>query len=683
MKRLYFIIALYLPFLVLSFLGENTGFRITIDLLLVAALVGSILSLNSRSLIQQTLKFILVIFYLLLLFFSFLETMIYRFAGHGFNDEVFYHVGWESFHIGVAEFGYHLMALAIFMLLIIAVIFYFSRHVKSLHIWQFTAGLILLLVLSFYTSAGRFSAGWFAFNKDYSELLAIDKDVLNALSENGYINSQKVLSKQLISAEAPVKKNLILIYLESFNQFFLDTPPFNKLTPNIQALSNRYQSFEHQNSAYVTIEGIVSSMCGTLLSMRSGNDSFMAGSGYLSNLPCLGDVLNRAGYEQYFLGGAMIEFAGKGDFLLSHGYDHAWGMKHWYKQGLRSKNSFWGLSDVDLFNEALKTIEAADKKEQPYNLTLINLGTHKPGFIYRDCEPLKESEEQFLAAVKCTDLLLSKFINELERKQLLDDTLLVVVADHGIFPNPTMKSVFGDLVYDRRLVGMTNYPDKIAHQPLASYDLAPSILDWLGINHNVQFLFGQSAEEPRHAKHKHLTRYKDWVSGQLVKNSHYACGEQLESGLLSKCDKENVINWMHWSQSQFTQEREKSVIDCKINLKVELNDQVKEVSINNHNYYYDFYYDGYFMTTRKYKKGWFLFHMDEQMHLQKLSYLPLEENSEKAIAKYKQETSDGFNIYVKVQGKDAPAVIKYSDGNGWHQSEKAPGAELALDFCPK
>ena len=37
---------------------------------------------------------------------------------------------------------------------------------------------------------------------------------------------------------------------------------------------------------------------------------------------CLGDILKNSGYENYFVQGANLRFAGKDVFLKSHGFDH-------------------------------------------------------------------------------------------------------------------------------------------------------------------------------------------------------------------------------------------------------------------------------------------------------------------------------------------------------------------------
>ncbi|WP_204351696.1 hypothetical protein, partial [Klebsiella variicola] len=78
--------------------------------------------------------------------------------------------------------------------------------------------------------------------------------------------------------------------------------------------------------------GLVSSMCGVPLTTSQGDENSMDRMGsFLPKAVCLGDYLKQQGYTNHYLGGANGQFAGKGQFLASHGFDEVHDLA-WFKQ---------------------------------------------------------------------------------------------------------------------------------------------------------------------------------------------------------------------------------------------------------------------------------------------------------------------------------------------------------------
>src|SRR5690606_36832753 len=103
-------------------------------------------------------------------------------------------------------------------------------------------------------------------------------------------------------------------------------------------------------------------------------------------------------------------------------------------------------------------------------------------------------EERFLNTASCTDQLLGIWLERLQLDGVLDDTVVVITADHHVFPNPEMKRLFGEkAVLDRRLPLVVLGTDVHALTEVgSSYDLAPTLLDLLDIEHNARFALGRS-----------------------------------------------------------------------------------------------------------------------------------------------------------------------------------------------
>ena len=139
--------------------------------------------------------------------------------------------------------------------------------------------------------------------------------------------NREVLQSQRISATAG--KILVLIFLEGLDKIYTEDSLFPGLTPNLNNLrepgGQLAKLFQVPGSEW-TMGGLVSSLCGTQLLHDLGLDgnSVMFAS-FLDRANCLPDILDSAGYQQAFMGGASLDFAGKGEFLKEHRYDRVMG----------------------------------------------------------------------------------------------------------------------------------------------------------------------------------------------------------------------------------------------------------------------------------------------------------------------------------------------------------------------
>ncbi|WP_218944326.1 LTA synthase family protein [Marinicella rhabdoformis] len=601
-----------------------------------------------------------MLIYLFTLFLAFIEAVTFDFTGQGFTNEFYYHISFDAFRVGFDKYGWGLLLLALLMAAVTIGMIRLTQMKASSKPLTVLAILITLSACS-QSVTGRFLLGWYNYHQD--DTFVVNSEQIAYWKKHGFINQSDVPLKQLIQTNKG-KKNLILIYLESFNQFFIDTPPYQSLTPGLNELSKKYSPIPHVSSAYVTIEGIVSSQCGTLLSMKKGNDSMMKAEHFLANLPCLGDVLKEAGYQQHYLGGAKMEFAGKGEFLSAHGYSHLKGLDYWKTQPIELNNNVWGLGDDALFNQAFNVISESNKGPQPYNVSLLTLGTHLPGFTYPECQHLDLNAKPFLASIQCTDYLLTKFINRLEESELLDNTLLMIVADHGVFPNPKMNSLFGNSAYDRRLVGLTNHKHVPQNQEMASYDLAPTVLDWLGFENDKLFLFGQSIDDPLHSNHKHLTRIHDWHKGKLTTNLKVDCMQNPE--LLSQCDKKALLSWLNQKHTKMSKTSTVMSLSCQPKVKINLNQKNKELNVNNQNLYDHFHYNGFYMTKRQYESGWFLLRLSNTKDVRALTYWKDNKVTREQFQSFFDEELEGDGLLIHVSA-DNEIHINSKINDNWKQ----------------
>lgn len=560
--------------------------------------------------------------YALVLLISVFEVLLYDFTGQGFTNEVMFHFEWESFRIGFDKYYLPFLIAIFFVFGFFLAIFKLTPNFK-IHISNLLFLLVLIPLLFYLPTSSLLRM----VNSYYNPLFmktTLDYHFLKQLEGQGIINSVKVPKKGQLVVSSGVEnhKNLILIYLESFNDFIMDDERYVDLTPNLTKLAGQWKRHKkHLSSSYVTVEGIISSQCGTLLPMFKGNDSFMGNTGMMSELICMGDVLSKAGYQQYYLGGANLDMAGKGDFLAAHGYDSRWGITEWREANLDFEPNIWGLPDSRLFEQAVKIIEQA-ANHSPFNLTLLTLGTHLPGYFYKDCKPYSHSDEPFIQAIHCTDQLIGQFIKTLEEKKLLDNTVVMITADHGVFPNPDMRRLFGEKVNDRRLITITN-AENMPDRRFSSYDLAPSILDMLNVQHNAEFLYGISMHDK---KQRYLvTRYADWEGEAMSPNDKLHCqGPQVTelSWPLDSCEKRYLLRQTNLLLKEYSNLSENTILGCELNVKISLQDPFV-IQLNENNYYDKFSMSGNPVNRiSQSKQGAFLMTMSDKLLEDFMYFIP-------------------------------------------------------------
>ncbi|KAA3630716.1 MAG: LTA synthase family protein [Proteobacteria bacterium] len=477
------------------------------------------------------------------LFVRTLLAFVYDFSGKGFDSAFFLHINRTSLAVGWFEYRRELILVALLAFAIAAACFRLVARQRPatrrlpLALLPMSAALVWLGAAS--APEVDLATAWLRYTRtgepagDAGTLRVRER--ASALLEPLRGRRPLPVERSRIEAATPAAPlNLVLVYLESFNEMLTGGDRYPGLTPRIDEFKARYHAFPRiHSSAYLTIEGLANSQCGTLVDMTHANNSLITAAGRLPLLPCLGDVLRKAGYYQVYLGGAPLDFAGKGPFLREHGYDETWGFEHWEDRGYEAVAN-WGLADDALFDEALATIRELHGRKRPFSVTLLTLGTHLPGFVYDGCPRYSaEPEQRFLNAVHCTDHLFGEFVDALANAGVLEDTVLFAQADHGVFQNPDMRALFGDAVPDTRLVTLVAAPGDASGARLeeavgragSSVDTVATLLDLLGIEHNVEFVLARSHLDDPVAGRYLLSRRADFHDGRQVENNFAVCDD--------------------------------------------------------------------------------------------------------------------------------------------------------------
>jgi len=293
------------------------------------------------------------------------------------------------------------------------------------------------------------------------------------------------------------KRNVVLLYLESVERSYLDQRVFPGLAPGLRQLSNQGLDFTDvaslEGSGW-TIGGIVSSLCGAPLVLSDEGNEFGGVERFMPAAQCLSDHLSDRGYHLEFVGGAASEFAGKGSFLVQHGFGTMIDRQYFVDRAVpRERFSAWGVQDDVMLDTMAERFEALAAEDKPFMLAGLTLGTHPPdGSIAQACGDVRYTGagngEQMLNAVACTDRLVAKFVARLRANPAWKDTLVVIASDHLSMPNAIQPML--DKVSQRRnlllMLGDGIRPHRVTH-PGATIDTASLIADQIGMTPKVGF----------------------------------------------------------------------------------------------------------------------------------------------------------------------------------------------------
>ncbi len=195
----------------------------------------------------------------------------------------------------------------------------------------------------------------------------------------------------------------------------------------------------------------------------------------------LPEKLNVAGYKSEFYYGGTLEFANYQSFLVQSGYDKMVSDKDFPAADLKSK---WGAFDHILFNRCLAETPDNDKH---FFKTILTLTSHEP--FETPVEPVfkgNDEETKYLNSLHYTDKCFGDFIREAKKKKWWDNTLVIIIADHGS-RMPGNNDIFDKEKYHIPMIwlgGALKVKDTVIKNLASQTDLAATLCGQLNIDHS-------------------------------------------------------------------------------------------------------------------------------------------------------------------------------------------------------
>lgn len=309
--------------------------------------------------------------------------------------------------------------------------------------------------------------------------------------------------------------NVVLVSSESFGAEFSKLHGSQKdLTPNFDAYAGKSLWFPRTYASGTrTVRGLEALSSSfppipTVSILRRPGNEDIAG---------WGSVMRGLGYDTSFLYGGYGYFDNMNYFFGHNGFEVL-------DRGAIGKVRFeniWGVSDEDLFDLSLRHFDELHAKGRPFFSIVMTTSNHKPFTFRKGLEQLGIPEKGGgrPAGVKYADYALGYFLKEAEKHPWFDDTLFVVVADHGA------------RVYGKTEIPLRTYEiPLLIHAPkhlqparidtlMTQIDIAPTVMGLLGMPYRASF-FGQDIRRADPARRIAVFNHNHDVA--ILKGDHMA-----------------------------------------------------------------------------------------------------------------------------------------------------------------
>lgn len=159
--------------------------------------------------------------------------------------------------------------------------------------------------------------------------------------------------------------------------------------------------------------------------------------------------------------------------MRDHKYFKTHDMLHGEIQGM------WGVKDSVLF-DFVKDYLQHYTQDRPFALYISTMDTHHPdGFV--DTQYCPDLEKTFQNAVRCSDRIISDFVEWVRQSRFKDNTSIIILGDHksmkqNFFPPESKRSVYNAFLD-------THFPaHRLKNRLISHFDVTLLLLESLGIS---------------------------------------------------------------------------------------------------------------------------------------------------------------------------------------------------------
>lgn len=305
-------------------------------------------------------------------------------------------------------------------------------------------------------------------------------------------------------------KNVLVIHLESFQQFLIDYKWHGKeVTPNLNKLYHANDTISFDNFFNQVGQGKTSDaeimLENSIFGLQSG--SAMSSYGTSNTFESAPAILGQqAGYTSAVMHGGAGSFWNRDNAYKSFGYDYFMPLS--YYQNKKGYYLGYGIKDKLFFDQSIKYIEHLP---QPFYLKMITVTNHYPYDLDKKNQSIDKTDtgdktvDGYVQTAHYLDEAIVELMSYLKKSGLEKNTLIMLYGDHyGISGNHHKASAqllnkdsfnnFDNLQFQRvpLMFHMPGLKGGINHTYGGEIDVRPTLFNLLGINDQNMIQFGHS-----------------------------------------------------------------------------------------------------------------------------------------------------------------------------------------------
>lgn len=305
-------------------------------------------------------------------------------------------------------------------------------------------------------------------------------------------------------------KNVLVIHLESFQQFLIDYKWHGKeVTPNLNKLYHANDTISFDNFFNQVGQGKTSDaemmLENSIFGLQSG--SAMSSYGTSNTFESAPAILGQqAGYTSAVMHGGAGSFWNRDNAYKSFGYDYFMPLS--YYQNKKGYYLGYGIKDKLFFDQSIKYIEHLP---QPFYLKMITVTNHYPYDLDKKNQSIDKTDtgdktvDGYVQTAHYLDEAIGELMSYLKKSGLEKNTLIMPYGDHyGISGNHHKASAqllnkdsfnnFDNLQFQRvpLMFHMPGLKGGINHTYGGEIDVRPTLFNLLGINDQNMIQFGHS-----------------------------------------------------------------------------------------------------------------------------------------------------------------------------------------------
>lgn len=305
-------------------------------------------------------------------------------------------------------------------------------------------------------------------------------------------------------------KNVLVIHLESFQQFLIDYKWHGKeVTPNLNKLYHANDTISFDNFFNQVGQGKTSDaemmLENSIFGLQSG--SAMSSYGTSNTFESAPAILGqKAGYTSAVMHGGTGSFWNRDNAYKSFGYDYFMPLS--YYQNKKGYYLGYGIKDKLFFDQSIKYMEHLP---QPFYLKMITVTNHYPYDLDKKNQSIDKTDtgdktvDGYVQTAHYLDQAIGELMSYLKKSGLEKNTLIMLYGDHyGISGNHHKASAqlldkdsfnnFDNLQFQRvpLMFHMPGLKGGINHTYGGEIDVRPTLFNLLGIKDQNMIQFGHS-----------------------------------------------------------------------------------------------------------------------------------------------------------------------------------------------